>query len=291
MEQPELGKKILALRLAKGLTQNELADKCNISLRTIQRIESADVTPRSFTIKVIFSNLDYEFYNSINETDKKEQSNYQSEKRLELFYKYILDLFNLKKNTMKKLSFLSVLLLLVAFLIKTESNAQSIDGWSKAGSKPKSYEVGFDKNNVKTGKKSAYIESIEEQIEGFGTLMQSCNAKNYLGKKIKMTAYVKSQNVAGWSGLWLRVDSKTSKKPLSFDNMSNRSIKGTTDWKKYEIILDVPLESSKLNYGLLINGTGKVWFDQLNIEIIGDIDSKISTTDLPDKPTNIDFEE
>jgi streptogramin lyase len=73
--------------------------------------------------------------------------------------------------------------------------------------------------------------------------------------------------------------------------MYNRSIKGTNDWKKYEIILDVPLESSKLNYGLLINGTGKVWFDQLNIEIIGDIDSKISNTDLPDKPTNIDFEE
>lgn len=291
MEQPELGKKILALRLAKGLTQNELADKCNISLRTIQRIESADVTPRSFTIKVIFSNLEYEFYNSINETDKKEQSNYQSEKRLEQIYKYVLNLFNLKKNTMKKLSFLTIILIIASFLAKTESNAQSIDGWFKTGTEAKKYEVGFDKNNVKTGKKSAYIESIKDDIDGFGTLMQSCSAKNYLGKKIKLSAYVKSQNVAGWSGLWLRVNSDNAKKPLSFDNMYNRSIKGTNDWKKYEIILDVPLESSKLSYGLLINGTGKVWFDQLNIEIIGDIDSKISTFDLPDKPTNIDFEE
>lgn len=291
MEQPELGKKILALRLAKGLTQNELAEKCNISLRTIQRIESADVTPRSYTTKVIFLNLDYEIYTSINETDRKEESIYQSNNWLERFYKYVLDLINLKKNTMKKLSFLTILLLVVTFFIKAESNAQSIDGWSKAGSKPKSYEVGFDKNNVKTGKKSAYIESVEDPIEGFGTLMQSCSAKNYLGKKIKMTAYVKSQNVTGWSGLWLRVNSENSKKPLSFDNMFNRSIQGTNDWKKYEIILDVPLESSKLSYGLLINGTGKVWFDQLNIEIIGDIDSKISNTDLPDKPTNIDFEE
>lgn len=291
MEQPELGKKILALRLAKGLTQNELADKCNISLRTIQRIESADVIPRSFTIKVIFSNLDYEFYNSINETDKKEQSNYQSEKRLEQFYKYVLDLFNLKKNTMKKLSFLTILLIVVAFFVKTESNAQSIEGWFKTGSEAKKYEIGFDKSNAKTGKKCAYIESIKEEINGFGTLMQQCNAKNYLGKKIKMTAYIKTQNVEEWSGMWLRVDSKTSKKHLSFDNMYDRSIKGTTDWKKYEIILDVPLESSKLNYGILLHGKGKVWFDQLNIEIIGDIDSKISITDLPDKPTNIDFEE
>jgi len=49
MEQPNLGKKILALRLKKGLTQDELASLCNISLRTIQRIETAAVNPRSYT--------------------------------------------------------------------------------------------------------------------------------------------------------------------------------------------------------------------------------------------------
>jgi transcriptional regulator with XRE-family HTH domain len=57
MKQPELGKKIAEIRLANGLTQVELAEKCNLSLRTIQRIESAEVTPRSYTIKLIFENL------------------------------------------------------------------------------------------------------------------------------------------------------------------------------------------------------------------------------------------
>lgn len=51
MKQPELGKKILELRHSKGLTQNELAEKCNLSIRTIQRIELGEVIPRSFTIK------------------------------------------------------------------------------------------------------------------------------------------------------------------------------------------------------------------------------------------------
>jgi transcriptional regulator with XRE-family HTH domain len=53
MKQPDLGKKISELRLAKGLTQSELAEKCNLSLRTIQRIESAEVTPRSYSVKLI----------------------------------------------------------------------------------------------------------------------------------------------------------------------------------------------------------------------------------------------
>lgn len=60
MEQPELGKMIADFRKAKGLTQDELVKKCNLSVRTLQRIESGDVTPRSFTIRTIFTALDYE---------------------------------------------------------------------------------------------------------------------------------------------------------------------------------------------------------------------------------------
>ena len=57
MEQPELGKKIQELRKLKGLTQEELVERCNINVRTIQRIESGEVSPRSFTIKTILEVL------------------------------------------------------------------------------------------------------------------------------------------------------------------------------------------------------------------------------------------
>lgn len=58
MEQPELGRKIAELRKAKGLTQEELVEKCNVSVRTIQRIETGEVTPRSYTIKTILHALE-----------------------------------------------------------------------------------------------------------------------------------------------------------------------------------------------------------------------------------------
>ena len=60
MKQPELGRKISELRTAKGLTQEELVEKCNISVRTIQRIEAGEVTPRSYTIKTILAALEYD---------------------------------------------------------------------------------------------------------------------------------------------------------------------------------------------------------------------------------------
>jgi transcriptional regulator with XRE-family HTH domain len=69
MKQPELGKKILELRKAKGFTQEELVDKCNISVRTLQRIETGEVTPRSYTIKTILAALDDDL-SAIQDTDE-----------------------------------------------------------------------------------------------------------------------------------------------------------------------------------------------------------------------------
>jgi len=58
MKQPQLGQKILEWRKAKGLTQEELVELCQINVRTIQRIEAGEVTPRSYTLKTIMEALD-----------------------------------------------------------------------------------------------------------------------------------------------------------------------------------------------------------------------------------------
>lgn len=125
MHQPQLGRKITELRKAKGLTQEELAQSCNLNVRTIQRIESAEVMPRSYTVRLIFSCLDAagnknDFFNSTTFVQLVQQWM----KQLNAF---LLDLFNLKTNTMKKLVILSVpfLLLVGLFLsVNLKSSAQ-----------------------------------------------------------------------------------------------------------------------------------------------------------------------
>ncbi|GAA0195467.1 hypothetical protein GCM10009122_59640 [Fulvivirga kasyanovii] len=72
MKQPELGKKISELRKLKGWTQEELVEKCNISVHTIQRIETGEVTPRSYTIKTILSALDSDFDKVVNKSKNSE---------------------------------------------------------------------------------------------------------------------------------------------------------------------------------------------------------------------------
>lgn len=48
-----LGQKIKDLRVLKGLTQEDLAEKTHLSVRTIQRIESGDVDPRTYTLTLL----------------------------------------------------------------------------------------------------------------------------------------------------------------------------------------------------------------------------------------------
>lgn len=184
----------------------------------------------------------------------------------------------------------TVILASTFFSFQKPGNETLPQGWFKAGSKPAKYTMGTDNSTVKTGASSAFIESQKNKVNGFGTLMQSCSAQNYLGKKVKMSAYVKTENVEKWAGLWLRVDGTIKNKVLSFDNMQNRKIKGSTAWTKYEIILDVPKESITLNFGALLVGNGKIWFDEITFSEVNILEKSTGKTML-DKPTNTDFEE
>ena len=61
MNQPDLGLKITELRQQKSLTQEKLAEYCDVSTRTIQRIESGEVEPRSFTRNSLSNILGFDF--------------------------------------------------------------------------------------------------------------------------------------------------------------------------------------------------------------------------------------
>jgi hypothetical protein len=57
--------------------------------------------------------------------------------------------------------------------------------------------------------------------------------------------------------LWVRVDG--TDQTMSFDNMQNRPITGTTAWRRYSVVLDVPPNSETINFGILFFRTGRIW--------------------------------
>lgn len=74
MKQPELGLKLSELRKAKGLTQEELVIRCNVSVRTIQRIEAGEVSPRSYTVRTMLAAMGYPFELVLDTQDEPPQT-------------------------------------------------------------------------------------------------------------------------------------------------------------------------------------------------------------------------
>ncbi|SHN65103.1 hypothetical protein SAMN05444395_103195 [Flavobacterium fryxellicola] len=159
--------------------------------------------------------------------------------------------------------------------IVTQLTAQEVhtekypSAWSYRETETGTYELGPDKTAEFTNQNVLTIKSVKSKINGFGNIMKSVNSELYAGKTVKMTGYVKSENVKSWAGLWMRVDYYTAA-VLAFDNMQNRAIKRTTDWKKYEVVLFVPAEATSISYGALLEGKGQIWFKEVTLEIVDD---------------------
>ena len=185
----------------------------------------------------------------------------------------------MKKNTITYFILIGLSLTLLSFEIPA--------GWSKAGSEPNSYDMGIEKGAGMNGKNAATVKSIANNIVGFGTLMQYSSAEKFLGKRIRLSGYVKTKDVVKKSCFWLRVERTNSQISLAFDNMQDRPIVGTTDWKKYEIVLDVPSNATKISYGGLLKGTGQIWFYNLAFEIV---DNSIPTTGRKNEKTTVNAE-
>lgn len=164
-------------------------------------------------------------------------------------------------------------------------------GWFLAGDNPSNYRTGVDRAEMQAGLPSAYLASSAEGA-GFGTLMQSINAANYAGKRVRLRGLVKSQDVSHWAGLWMRVDK--GRETVAFDNMQDRPIKGMQSWHTYDVVLDVPADATRVNFGVLLSGGGEVWLNHVSLEVVDTGTPSTGTnpgTKLPPHPVNLGFDQ
>jgi transcriptional regulator with XRE-family HTH domain len=131
MKNHDFGNKLIQARQAKGWTQMDLAEKSNISLRTIQRIESGQVNPRAYTLKQLSEIIGLDFNEMLeNSGDSKSKNPHSNFNLSKVILWHISDLFNLKTNTMKKVTILSSIMIVAAislFSIIDDSEAQTTE--------------------------------------------------------------------------------------------------------------------------------------------------------------------
>lgn len=176
-------------------------------------------------------------------------------------------------------------------ILSTKDNAPN--GWIMTGESPFDYETGLDNSVVHSGNYSAYLKSKDEKARSFATLMQQIKSDKYRGERVRFSAFVKSTDIKESAGLWMRVD-HSSGEVLAFDNMMNRPIKGTNEWNHFSVVLDIPIKSEVIAFGVLLNGSGQIWMDKLGFEVVDDsvpVTEQSPTEGLSNEPVNLNFED
>ena len=169
---------------------------------------------------------------------------------------------------------------------------EGMSGWRGSGVGPRAnFDFGTEQVEGIPIRTSAFIASKMPNPVGFEDLMQGISPEAYRGKRVRLSAWMKSLDAAN-AQLWMKVEGPDGK-PLSFDNMDSRPLVGTTGWKRYAIVLDVPPESVNIYYGFFLNGAdkpGKVWATDFRLEPVGnDVAVTHSHGEMPKAPENMNF--
>jgi hypothetical protein len=145
-------------------------------------------------------------------------------------------------------------------------------GWFAGGMSISRYEARRDLRGAE-GQPALVLRSVQTVgSNDWANISSSFAAERYRGKRIRYSARVRSTDVDGWGGLWMRVDGKRAGEQapqLAFDNMQTRAIRRTTEWTRYEIVLDVAPTAETIYFGFLLNSGGTLTMSQPNIETVG----------------------
>ena len=158
-------------------------------------------------------------------------------------------------------------------------------GWMQTGDA----QTCEDKVVPATGAPSARVFNLDckPNTKGFTSLMQMVAGTDYAGKRVRLSAQLRGNQLAEWGGLWMRADS--GQKPTAFDNMFDRQLNGSFGWRPAEIVLDIPADATALSFGFLLTGAGQLQATDFRLEVVT---NTVPTTGagaraLPRQPSNL----
>jgi hypothetical protein len=163
------------------------------------------------------------------------------------------------------------------------------DGWSLSGGGAADYRFTLDADVRHAGKASAKLAPIMDGSSRYGTMMQAFDAAPYRRKRVRMSAFVRGEDLSGRADGWARAQGSAS--PAEGPGLGGGAcaLSGTFEWKPCEIVFEVPGESVQVEVGFGLAGSGTLWVDDVKLEIAPKGAGLTGAHRLA-APTNLDFE-
>lgn len=141
-------------------------------------------------------------------------------------------------------------------------------GWGMSGGGRQAYAVQPDAEVQRDGHPTLRLEPVPEPPR-YGTWMRVVDATPYRGKRIRVSAFTRTEGATGRVDFWARVQApRTNADGLGLGGQV-LGLAPTEGWQRREIVLDVAAEGGSIQYGVGLAGPGKIWLDAPTLEIVG----------------------
>jgi hypothetical protein len=132
-------------------------------------------------------------------------------------------------------------------------------------STPDQYLAGIDPQVERSGSGPVgYIRSLGKAT-GHGTRAAQVAAEPFHGKRVRVSGWVRTRDVKNWAGIQVSVVGLDGRL-LSNDDMADRPITGSADWRQYDCVLDVADDAAGIVVSFSIYGMGEAWMNDFRVE-------------------------
>ena len=119
---------------------------------------------------------------------------------------------------------------------------------------------------IHQGNPSFFLKTKEGASKGKGGLQQAFLADEYRGKRLRLSSFLKTENVEGGTALWIQIEGVNE--TLRPANAQEHVLQGTHGWVRRELSVEVPQESISVVLGLTLVGRGHIWLSDVRLEVV-----------------------
>lgn len=141
-------------------------------------------------------------------------------------------------------------------------------GWRLAGGGRGEIRQRGDATVLREGRPTLRLAAVADSSEGYGTWMNVLFASPYVGKRVRISVYTRTAGATRRADVWARVQARES--PADGPGLVGKSVAlpAASDWRRTEIVFDVPRDAAWVHYGVGLAGAGQLWMDRATIEVV-----------------------
>jgi hypothetical protein len=149
-----------------------------------------------------------------------------------------------------------------------EAGGAKPDVWTLEGSGARDADLVRTTAVAHSGRASAQLRAHGSRTSNYVTAMEMIAGHDYRGHRVRAAVWIRTKGCTERADFWIRARYHSPSGDGPELGATDVALAPTSDWKRYELELDVPIATRIVDFGVGFDGPGTLWFDDASLEIV-----------------------